>query len=100
MQELFNTLPAWLGPLGWLALLLGLVLQQRAWAEAQNKTTVLGFRNVVSSQIHQPHPVDAADAADAAGAASRLSNGGNWGSIVGLGLSLLSLLTDGLARLG
>jgi len=94
MQELFNTLPAWLGPLGWLALLLGLVLHQRAWAEAQNKTTVLGFRNVVSSQIHQPHTVDAA------GAASRLSNWGNWGSIVGLGLSLLSLLTDGLARLG
>lgn len=96
MGEFLQSIPSWVGALGWLAVLIGFRLQRKALINASNKTTIIGGGNTVSNTTNQStHSANADGGGD-----SLLSLFGNWASLIGLALSLLPLLKDWLGKAG
>lgn len=102
-MELLKNLPPWVGLLGWLAVLVGFLMQRRANRPSvtqSNQSRIFGSRNQVS-QVNQH--IDGGGAAVPPPAApppadSLLSRGSNWATIAGLLVSLVSLAKDFLPK--
>lgn len=89
LDALLNTLPNWMLPVGWFALLFGWLLGRPESTRFFNKVTVFGFNNTTTNQVTQ-------SMGQGAGGDSPLSKAGSWASLVGLVLTLLPLLKDWL----
>ena len=92
MSTWLQSIPAWAGALGWLAVLVGFFMQRKALMNVVNKTSFKGDNNVVNNITHQGTP------SQSGGADSTLSQWGSWASVVGLGLTLLPLLKEWLGK--
>lgn len=101
-MEWLNTLPPWVGLVGWVALLVGYLLQRQAMRNTvhqSNKAWVAGSGNTTlqtnnaNGQVAPPSGQPPANGQDSA-----LGQAGSWASIVGLGLSLLPFLKTYLAQ--
>src|ERR1035437_10375047 len=84
------TLPSWLLPLGWLALLLRWALGRPATQRFFDKVTVIGIANTTTNTVlvSEPSSTSTGDSA--------LSKIGSWASVVGLVLTLLPILKQWL----
>ncbi len=91
MLTFLNTLPGWLFPLGWFALLVGWALGRPTTASIFNKITTIGFNNQVQNQVAISNAPATSKEGDSA-----LSKAGSWASLVGLVLTLIPLLKDWL----
>ena len=82
------SLPAWLLPLGWIALLLGWLLGRPAIQRFVNKVTVIGIANTTTNSV------SVTEHSNPAHGDSALSKVGNWATIGGLVLTLLPMLKE------
>lgn len=86
LATIFAALPAWVLPVGWLALLLGWVLSRPATQRVWNKVVVIGIANTTNNRVN------VYEASSPPSGDSALSKVGSWCSVVGLLLTLPSLL--------
>lgn len=88
MDALIQAMPAWLGVLGWAVVLVGYLLQRRAWVTQRSsvQTSIKGNQNQVSNTVTQS-VLEQGGSGD-----SPLAMWGSWASIVGLALTLLPLI--------
>ena len=93
MATFLHSIPAWVGAVGWLAVLLGFGLQRKAFMSVSNKTSIKGNRNSVTNTTNQGTQSQN-DSADHGSGDSTLSRWGSWASLVGLVLTLLPLLKE------
>lgn len=93
MGALFQGVPQWVGLLGWLVVLVGFLMQRRAWTnmQARIQTSIKGNQNQVNNTVHQSVPASSGDGD------SPLAQWGSWASIVGLVLTLLPLVKAWMA---
>lgn len=93
MGTLFQGVPPWVGVLGWLVVLVGYLMQRRAWInmQARIQTTVKGNQNQVTNTVNQSVPASGGEGD------SPLAQWGSWASIVGLVLTLLPLVKAWMA---
>ena len=93
-MEWLKSMPQWVGAVGWAAVLIGFLFQRRAIHNIGNQRNT-GLNIGSANQIHQSNegasqPPKSGDSA--------LSQWGSWAYVIGLGLSLLPLLKDYLAK--
>ena len=91
MRSWLQSIPAWVGAVGWLAVLVGFFMQRKALMNVVHKNSFKGNNNVVTNITHQSTPSQS-------GGDSALSQWGSWASVVGLGLTLLPLLKEWLGK--
>lgn len=93
LNTLLNSLPSWILPIGWLALLLGWGLARPATARLllKNKVAIKGNGNAVTNVVSQNYTLPSGIGGD-----SSLSKAGSYASLVGLVLTLLPILKDWL----
>ena len=87
-----QSMPTWVGAVGWLAVLVGFFMQRKALINVVNKNSFRGDNNVVTNITHQGTP------SQSGGGDSALSQWESWASVVGLGLTLLPLLKEWLGK--
>lgn len=77
-----------LGRVGWVAVLVGFLMQRRAWNNMQARihTSIKGNQNRVTSTINQSVPASEGEGD------SQLAKWGSWASVVGLALTLWPLV--------
>ena len=93
-MEWLKGMPHWVGAVGWVAVLIGFLCQRRAIHNIGNQSNT-GFNIGSANQIHQSNeggsqPTKSGDSA--------LSQWASWTTIAGLGLTLLPLIKDYLAK--
>jgi hypothetical protein len=77
-------------PLGWVAMLVGFLLQRKALMNVHATTRIKGNQNSVTNNIHQT-------VNDAGGDSGNLARWGSWASIIGLALTLWPLVKPWLS---
>ena len=92
MAAFLQSIPAWVGAVGWLAVLIGFGLQRKALMNVTHKTSIKGNNNTVTNSTSQGTPSQVGSAGK--GGDSALSQWGSWASVVGLALTLLPLLKE------
>ena len=91
MATFLQSIPAWVGALGWLAVLIGFFMQRKAFMNVVNKTSIKGDDNTVSNTSNQG--TQSQGRGDSA-----LSKSASWSTVAGLLLTLLSLLKEWLGK--
>lgn len=91
MATFLQSIPAWVGALGWLAVLIGFFMQRKAFMNVVNKTSIKGDDNTVSNTSNQ-------GTQSQGGGDSALSKSASWSTVAGLLLTLLSLLKEWLGK--
>ncbi len=91
MLAFLNTLPSWLLPVGWFALLAGWALGRPSTTSFINKVTTIGSHNQVQNQVSISNAPAAGKDGDSA-----LSKASSMASVVGLVLTLIPMLKDWL----
>ena len=56
MTAFLQSIPAWIGAVGWLAVLIGFFMQRKALMNVVNKNSFKGDNNVVTNITHQGTP--------------------------------------------
>lgn len=90
LNPILLSLPSWLLPVGWFALLLGWTLGKPATQRLMNKVTVFGIANTTSNTVAVSEH-SSAPTGDTA-----LSKVGSWANVVGLVLTALPMLKEWL----
>lgn len=93
LSTFLSTLPSWILPIGWLALLLGWGLGRPATARLllKNSVNVKGNGNTVQNTISQHNTTAQNPSGD-----SSLSKASSFATVAGLVLTLLPMLKDWL----